>query len=73
MHGTVKMINREKGFGFIRADNGEEYFFHKSGLKNGTFESLRESRGGDQGSEVTFEESEGQKGLRAEDIFVESD
>ena len=27
-NGTVKFFNTEKGFGFIRLDNGEELFYH---------------------------------------------
>ncbi len=30
--GTVKKIVADRGFGFISADDGKEYFFHRSGL-----------------------------------------
>lgn len=64
MTGTVKSINKVKGFGFILAENSAEYFFHRSALKNISFEDL------ERGREVTFEDAEGTKGPRAEDIYV---
>src|SRR5205823_383369 len=30
--GTVKKIVSDRGFGFIAADDGKEYFFHQSGV-----------------------------------------
>jgi CspA family cold shock protein len=30
--GNVKKVVAERGFGFIAADDGKEYFFHRSGL-----------------------------------------
>jgi len=30
--GTVKEYNRDRGFGFIAGDDGEDYFVHLSGL-----------------------------------------
>jgi CspA family cold shock protein len=30
--GSVNRIVAERGFGFIAADDGKEYFFHRSGL-----------------------------------------
>lgn len=65
MKGIVKRINLEKGFGFIKAAiSGKEYFFHKSALKNITIEELEEEQ------EVEFEDSEGLKGPRAEDVYA---
>ncbi|MCG2790683.1 MAG: cold shock domain-containing protein, partial [Actinomycetia bacterium] len=35
MKGTVKFFNNMKGFGFISGEDGEEYFVHQTGLKEG--------------------------------------
>ena len=32
MKGTVKNFNKEKGYGFIRAEDNRDYFFHYSAL-----------------------------------------
>ena len=63
MTGTIKRITMDRGFGFIRADDGVDYFFHRSELRGGLiFEQLRE------GERVTFESKEGEKGPRAAEI-----
>lgn len=56
------MLN-DKGFGFITAEDGKEYFFHQSGV-NYNFDHLKK------GMSVTFEPGEGLKGPRAEDVEV---
>lgn len=61
--GTVKRLVRDKGFGFIAAGDGNEYFFHQSACEEGaSFDSLRE------GQAVTFEKGQGPKGPRAERV-----
>lgn len=65
MEGKIRSIHREKGFGFIKGANDEEYFFHKSALQNANMEDLVER------TSVTFEESESEKGKRAERVYVE--
>ena len=30
--GKIKSLVRDRGFGFIAAENGKEYFFHRDGL-----------------------------------------
>lgn len=62
MTGKIKKLNKDKGFGFIRMDDGSEAFFHRSAVQNGTFDDLRE------GQQVFFEMTHGQKGPRAEDV-----
>lgn len=65
MTGTVIRIIADKGFGFIKGEDGKEYFFHYTGLKNIQFDELTVGR-----EIIAFEEVEGKKGLRAEDIYV---
>lgn len=40
MQGTVDRVVANKGFGFIAGPNGEEYFFHRTGLKETEFPEL---------------------------------
>ena len=61
--GTIKKLVSNKGFGFIQGESGE-LFFHSSALENSRFEELRE------GQSVEYEESEGPKGPRAENVRV---
>jgi cold shock protein len=64
MNGTIKRLLGDKGFGFIAASDGNEYFFHRSACSHTPFETLRE------GSEVTFERGSGPKGPRGENVRV---
>lgn len=64
MTGKVKNVNVEKRYGFITGDDGHDYFFHHSALKNCDLTDI------ERGREVTFEDAEGAKGLRAEDVYV---
>jgi len=57
--GNIKQLVRNRGFGFITADDGREIFFHHSGVEGTPFESLR------QGQRVSFDVEQGQKGPRA--------
>lgn len=56
--GTIKSIN-ERGFGFLAAEDGVEYFFHRSSVEGGAFESLT------RGSQVEFEIEPSTRGPRA--------
>jgi CspA family cold shock protein len=58
--GTVKFFNETKGFGFIKAEDGEEIFVHVTGLKN----KIREN------DVVTFEVENGKKGLNAVNVTL---
>ncbi len=57
--GTVKWFDNKKGYGFISADDGNDYFVHHTNINAEGFKTLQE------GSEVEFEIEEGEKGLRA--------
>jgi CspA family cold shock protein len=61
-NGTIKRLVRDRGFGFIRDDGGQEWFFHRSAVKTGAFESLNE------GQRVSFDEEPSAKGPRAGNI-----
>jgi CspA family cold shock protein len=61
-NGTIKRLVSEKGFGFVAASDGSEYFFHQSACNGCQFDSLRE------GQAVTFEKGQGPKGPRAENV-----
>jgi len=62
MQGTIKRLVRDKGFGFVAAQDGSEYFFHQSACSGVQFDDLRE------GQSVTFQKGQGPKGPRAEDL-----
>jgi CspA family cold shock protein len=62
MNGTIKRLVSDKGFGFVAAADGNEYFFHQSAVADGQFDQLRE------GQAVTFNSGQGPKGPRAEDV-----
>ncbi len=62
MTGTIKRLVSEKGFGFVEAADGNEYFFHQSACEAGQFDQLRE------GQAVTFNTGQGPKGPRAENV-----
>jgi CspA family cold shock protein len=59
--GTVKFFNETKGFGFITPSaGGQDIFVHVSGL----VDEIRE------GSNVSFDVQNGQKGLNATNVTV---
>ena len=39
-NGTIKRLVKDRGFGFIRDDGGQEWFFHRSSVTDITFEQL---------------------------------
>jgi cold shock protein len=59
-NGTIKKIVSDRGFGFIAASDGTEYFFHRDGVDN--FDSLRG------GESVTFNVEASPKGPRANQV-----
>jgi len=62
--GTIKRLT-DKGFGFIAAGDGTEYFFHQSAVTSGRYDDLRE------GQKVSFTVGQGPKGPRAENVRPE--
>ena len=59
MKGTVKMFNAEKGFGFIRGEDGKDYFFHYSAILMDNYKTA------EKGEAVEFEVEESTRGPRA--------
>jgi len=61
--GTIKKVIADRGFGFIAAEDGKEYFFHRNGLQSSLdFDRLMG------GERVTFEIEASPKGPRANDV-----
>ena len=60
--GTIKKLVSDRGFGFIAAEDGKEYFFHRDGIDS--FDSLNG------GEKVTFEIEASPKGPRANHVKV---
>lgn len=60
MKGTIKWYNAKKGFGFIKTDDENDVFVHKSEVPNGTF--LNE------GDKVEYEVKDAEKGKVAINI-----
>ena len=61
--GTVKWFSEEKGYGFITPDEGgEDLFVHYSGIVGNGFKSI------DEGEKVTYEATQGKKGMQAENV-----
>jgi len=58
--GTIKKVVSDRGFGFIAAEDGKEYFFHRTGMDQSlNFDALTG------GERVTFEVESSPKGPRA--------
>ena len=64
MKGKVKNFNKEKGYGFIKTEEGKDIFFHYSELKMEGFKTVEPNKN------VEFELIETEKGLRAVNIVV---
>ena len=60
--GKIKKLVRDRGFGFVRGDDGKEVFFHRSGLGATDYDSLSE------GDVVEYVVQEGPRGARAENV-----
>lgn len=60
--GMIKRIVGTRGFGFIQAEDGQEFFFHRSAVRGVEFATLRE------GQHVEFDVERGPKGLKAVNV-----
>lgn len=61
--GTIKRLT-DKGFGFIDTGTDKDMFFHTSNLEGVSYEQLQE------GQRVSYNEGQGPKGPRAENVRV---
>ncbi len=60
MKGKVKFFNSMKGFGFISAEDGKDYFVHQTSLKEGV--ELHDD------DAVEFEVTQGDRGPKAVNV-----
>ena len=60
MKGTIKFFNERQGFGFIAAEDGKEYFVHKTAVGEGV--TLNEN------DAVEFDVEEGDRGPKAVNV-----
>ena len=61
--GTVKWLSEDKGYGFITPDDGgKDLFVHFSGIAGEGFKTLEE------GAKVSYEATQGQRGMQAENV-----
>jgi CspA family cold shock protein len=67
LKGTIQKLIRDRGFGFIKSESGDEIFVHRSAFQNDDFDAVRE------GQSVEFNEERGPKGMRAANVRVTGD
>ncbi len=62
MKGTVKWFSKQKGYGFISDEDGNDVFVHFSGINMDGYKSLNE------GAQVEYEIADGEKGPQAVNV-----
>lgn len=67
MTGTVKWFNAEKGYGFIKDEEGKDIFVHFSSINSDGYKTLEE------GQKVTYDLVESDRGLQAKNVTVVTD
>ncbi len=60
--GTVKWFNGAKGYGFITRESGGDVFVHFNAIQGTGYRTL------DEGDQVEFEVTQGQKGPQASNV-----
>jgi ribosomal subunit interface protein len=61
-HARIGKLFPEEGYGFLQTPDGREVYFHRDSVLNGGFDKL------DIGTEVSFAEEEGVKGIQASTV-----
>ncbi|KFE33892.1 HPF/RaiA family ribosome-associated protein [Thioclava atlantica] len=64
LHGEVTLLERELGYGYLRADDGREVYFQRDGLTADFWDEL------ETGSRLRFREMEGEKGPFAASVTL---
>lgn len=64
MLGKVKWFNKQKGYGFIEQENGEDVFVHFQSVVAEGFRTLEE------GQNVEFDVIQGPRGVQASNVMV---
>lgn len=64
MAGTVKWFNAEKGYGFIKDEEGKDIFVHFSSINSDGYKTLEE------GQKVTYDLVESDRGPQAKNVTV---
>ena len=62
--GTVKWFSREKGYGFIEREGGDDVFVHFTAIRGSGFRNLEE------GQKVEFSVESSPKGPQAADVVA---
>ena len=58
----MKFFNNEKGYGFIKRDDGDDVFVHFSNIQGSGYRTLEE------GQSVEFDVAPGRKGEEAQNV-----
>lgn len=64
MLGKVKWFDKQKGYGFIEQENGEDLFVHFQSVVAEGFRTLEE------GQNVEFDVIQGPRGVQASNVMV---
>lgn len=62
MTGKVKMFSKEKGYGFIRSDEGQDIFFHYTAIVCEGFKTIEAN------TNVKFDVEDSSRGPRATNV-----
>lgn len=65
MLGKVKWFSKQKGYGFIEGENGQDIFVHFSSISGDGFRTLEEGQG------VQFDVVQGPRGEQASNVSIQ--